>query len=230
MVYYFLKDDINSKIIGSDFPQAYKFTKEYQKKSGDANGIYSFFKKIQQNERPDFDPDLGGFILSGRAKLTNIVSTTMPRLHMDNEAKEVFSSCNLGDSEFYNAQLYIKQRKIFTQILDYNYFCSFTNILDYICFPETIFRHEISIPRNLIDYITGLCSISAYSEYRNQNREGIIFPETITMKEGFDKTLDYFIIRELNVHHGIASERLKTAIEENGITGLRFEPIEIIFK
>ena len=229
MVYYFLNEDINSKIIGSDFPQAYKFTKEYQKKSGDANGIYSFIKKILKNERPDFDPDLGGFILSGRAKLTNIVSTPMPMLHMDNEAKEVFSSCNLGDSEFYKAQLYIKQRKIFTQILDYNYFCSFTNILDYICFSETIFKYKINGENPRYVDITGLSSFSAYQEFR-QNNYGLIFPKTIVLEKGFDKTLDYFIIRELNVYHGIASERLITQIEKNGITGLGLEPIEIIFK
>ena len=50
------------------------------------------------------------------------------------------------------------------------------------------------------------------------------------MNKGFDKTLDYFIIRDIYIHYGIASERLKTAIEVNGITGLRFKPIEIIFK
>ena len=230
IMYFIIKRENNSKIIGTDFPQAWKFTKEYKKECDDANGIYSFFKRIQKNERPDFMPNLGGFILSGRAKLTNIVSTTIPMLHMDNEAKEVFSVCNLGDSEFYKAQLYIKQRKIFTQILDYYYLCSFIDILDYIYFPGTIFRHEINLVEKQNVYVTGLSSFSAYEEYWQQNNKGLIYPQTITLKEGFDKTLDYFIIPKLNIFYGIASEKLKTMIEDNGITGLRFEPIEIIFK
>lgn len=230
-MYYIINDDDNPKIVGSDYPQAWKFTKEYKKKCDEANGIYSFYKKIHNNERPDFVPDLGGFILSGRAKLTDIVSTpVLPRLHMNNNAKDIFSACNLGDYEFYKAQLYIKQRKIFTQILDYYYLCSFTNILDNIYFPGTIFRHEINKVEKQNVYITGLSSFSAYQEYRQQNNKGLIYPETITMKEEFDKTLDYFIIPKLNIFYGIANEKLKTKIEEKGITGLKFEPIEIVFK
>lgn len=229
-MYFIIKRENNSKIIGTDFPQAWKFTKEYKKECDDANGIYSFFKRIQKNERPDFMPNLGGTILSGRAKLTDIVSTAvLPRLLMNNNAKDVFSACNLGDYEFYKAQLYIKQRKIFTQILDY-YLCPFTDILDNIYFPETIFRHEINMVEKQNVYVTGLSSFSAYEEYWQQNNKGLIYPQTITLKEGFDKTLDYFIIPKLNIFYGIASEKLKTMIEDNGITGLRFEPIEIIFK
>ena len=161
---------------------------------------------------------------------TNIYTDTLNFNDIYNEAKEVFSVCNLGDSEFYKAQLYIKQRKIFTQILDYYYLCSFTDILDYIYFPGTIFRHEINLVEKQNVYVTGLSSFSAYEEYWQQNNKGLIYPQTITLKEGFDKTLDYFIIPKLNIFYGIASEKLKTMIEDNGITGLRFEPIEIIFK
>ena len=231
MMFFLITEEINPKIIGSDFPQAWKFTKEYKTRCDDANGIYSFFKRIQKNERPDFIPNLGGLVLSGRAKLTDIVSTSvLPRLHMNDVAKNVFSTCNLGDYEFYKAQLYIKQRKIFTQILDYYYLCPFTDILDNIYFPKTIFRHEINLVEKQNVYVTGLSSFSAYEEYRQQNNKGLIYPQTITLKEGFDKTLDYFIIPKLNIFYGIASEKLKTKIEENGITGIRFEPIEIIFK
>ncbi len=42
-MFFIIKRENNSKIIGSDFPQAWKFTKEYKTKCDDANGIYSFF-------------------------------------------------------------------------------------------------------------------------------------------------------------------------------------------
>ena len=229
-MYYILKNDDNPKIVGSDYPQAWKFTKEYDEKCDEANGIYSFYKKIHNNERPDFVPDLGGLVLSGRAKLTDIVSTSvLPRLHMNEVAKEVFSSCNLGDYEFYNAQLYLKKAKILTQILDYFYLCPFTDIFDYIYLPETLFRVDKYSPERQQLFIEGFSSYQAYTDFITKNID-VISPTKITMNEGFDKTLDYFIIPNLNIYRGIASEKLKTKIEAKGITGLKFEPIEIIFK
>lgn len=39
MKYYKIRHDLTSKIVGSDYPQSWKFTKEYQKRVDNPNAI-----------------------------------------------------------------------------------------------------------------------------------------------------------------------------------------------
>lgn len=49
----------------------------------------------------------------------------------------------------------------------------------------------------------------------------------LILKKDFDKELDWFVIDKFGVFYGIVTERFKIAVEEAGLTGLVFEPIEV---
>ena len=224
-MYYLIDSDDNPKIVGSDYPQSWKFTPEYKKKCQNANAVYAFCKYIDAFKRPDFTPDLGGLVLSRRAKLTDIVSTTVfTGLFMNKSAKDIFSNCNLGDYEFYKAQLFTK-----SDVIDYYYLFQFTNVLNFVDFSKTIIKYNIYYPQRQTIQINGFDSFAAYQEFHNKTLE-VIVPTKISFKAGIDRALDYMLIPYLSVFEGIASENLKSKIESAGITGIKFVPIEIVFE
>ena len=228
MEYYILVSSINSKIVGRDFPQAWKFTKEYQKKSDDPNGIYAFIKCVRhRNVRPDFIPDLGGFKLSSIAKITDIISTgVFSILAMNQRTADIFSQFNLGDHEFYKWTLYTKNGEF-----DYFYLCSFTEIFNSVIIPESIFKMCMALgSENHALWLNGFSSYKAYNDFVNKMHSWDKTPVYLSMKEDFDFGLDFFIIDELNVFLGIISERLKTRLDEEGVTGLEYVPVEIAVK
>lgn len=70
MKYFIVEDSLDEKVVGKDFPQAYKFIKGYNPDA--PNMLFSIYK--YRESFPDYIPDLDGVMLSGSAKLTNIAS------------------------------------------------------------------------------------------------------------------------------------------------------------
>ena len=66
MKYFIVEDSLDEKV----FPQAYKFIKGYNPDA--PNMLFSIYK--YRESFPDYIPDLDGVMLSGSAKITNIVS------------------------------------------------------------------------------------------------------------------------------------------------------------
>lgn len=69
--YYIVSSSSDPKLIGSDFPQAYSFIKEYNPNAPHA--LFDLYEYLY-TKFPDYIPDLSGIRMSGRAKLTDIVS------------------------------------------------------------------------------------------------------------------------------------------------------------
>ena len=70
MKYFIVEDSLDEKVVGKDFPHAYKFIKGYNPDA--PNMLFCIYK--YRESFPDYIPDLDGIMLSGSAKLTNIVS------------------------------------------------------------------------------------------------------------------------------------------------------------
>lgn len=232
MKYYIIDSDLNSKIVGSDYPQSWQFTKEYNKRKNNSNAVYALLECGENQNKPKFIPDLDGFVLSGRAKQTNFISTSVfSRLFMNEHAKNVLQSkCNLGDSEFYEAVLYVKKVPI-----SYYYLETFLNIIPKIKFSDCVYyleyiRDEDKIPEEWINSGFNDCeTVLSIHKYFPNRLIGVRF-RTLVLKKDFDKDLDWFVIDKFGIHNGICSERFKNAVEEAGLTGLVFEPIDVIIE
>ena len=232
MKYYKVDNDLNPKVVGSDYPQSWQFTKEYKKRMNNSDALYALYECLINQEHPDFIPDLDGFVLSGRAKLTNFVSAVaVDGMFLDEKAKQVLEAkCNLGDHEFYEATLYVrKEPKRFYNWGLFNDICSYVefNKCGYVIYG---LKSEKDLPEEWIskpiESLNDLFNIEKqYSDYPSAVK---IECNKIVLKKTFDKQIDIFYNNYIfGGKYGICSERFKNAVEEAGLTGLVFEPIEV---
>lgn len=235
MKYYKVKYDLNPKVVGSDNPQSWQFTKEYEKRKNNPNAVYALAECMQNYKIPDFIPDLDGFVLSGRAKQTNFIHIVTHRtLFMDEYAKKVLQSkCNLGEHEFYEATLYVRKEPnkyyclgVFYDIksvIEYNK-CNYViyGIKDEQDLPEEWFTKPINSFSDIYNI---------RQRYRDYPAFVNILCQNLVLKRTFDKTIDFFdILLPGEGGYGICTERFKNAVEEAGLTGLVFEPIDVIIE
>ena len=54
MKYYIIESDLNPKVVGSDYPQSWRFTKEYEKRKNNPNAVYSLLERVKNNFSIDF--------------------------------------------------------------------------------------------------------------------------------------------------------------------------------
>ena len=57
MKYYKVDDDLNPKVVGSDYPRSWQFTKEYEKRENNPNAVYALSDCLRNHRIPDFIPD-----------------------------------------------------------------------------------------------------------------------------------------------------------------------------
>ena len=198
MKYFIVEDSLDEKVVGKDFPQAYKFIKGYNPDA--PNMLFSIYK--YRESFPDYIPDLDGIMLSGSAKLTNIVSNGFSPFFfiIDERVKQLLEQYKLCPHRFYPLGLYKRKVK-------YNYFLLY-------------------IVSNYIDYVD--CAKTSFIEYniasgKKKGYTQTIWGNRIVMNDQFDSELDFFTITRIDGRQYI-SERLKNAIEANGLTGWVFTP------
>lgn len=226
MKYYTFVHDLNSKITGSDYPQSWKFTKEYEKRKNNPDAIYALDEiAFVNHQKPNFKPDLDGFVLSGRAKLSNFISvTTMTGLFMDKHAKQVLQSkCNLGEHEFFEATLYVKKEP-----KEMYYLGLFYDLAPHIKFKECNYvalglKKEDDLPQGWNNSIT--CKEDFFKIKKNVPYLIDIYFSHIKIKNTVPK-LDIFYFIGGGIY-GIVTERFKNIVEEAGLTGLVFKPIDV---
>jgi len=68
-----MTESVNTNEIGKDFPQCTKMTKGYDYNA--ANSVHALHR--HRRSFPNFDPNLQSFVLSGTAKLTDVVSAAV---------------------------------------------------------------------------------------------------------------------------------------------------------
>lgn len=232
MKYYKVDDDSNPKVVGSDSSQSWQFTKEYKKRTDNPNSVYALNEYIyKEHRRPCFVPDLDGFKLSGRAKMTNFITSVVCRSPLiDEKAKEVLQSkCNFGDHEFYEATLYVREEPVKVYYLAIFYDldskirykdCRYSIWGSCIKSEEDLpIEWKEGIPIESRDYI---CKIEQrYSPWAT------ITCHTLVLDKSFDKDMDLFYYLGMGIRYWICTERFKNAVDEAGLTGLVFEPIEV---
>ena len=210
--YYIVSSSSDPKLIGSDFPQAYSFIKKYNPNAPHA--LFDLYEYLY-TKFPDYIPDLSGIRMSGRAKLTDIVSNgfggqleiVSPR------TKEILETYNLCPHRFYE--------------MNYDYYmfhiqCDYSDLVDYK--KSTFAKYN---------YSTKGASVSINSKEEFLTRRKImgeksilnsVTADTLFMTSEFwDMNLDYFYIGIVDGEDYI-SERLMKHLLDSKITGWDFIP------
>lgn len=217
MNYYIVKESSDENIVGKDFSQCYKCIKGY-----DPDAPRALFSLYWKDDFPDYIPDLDGMMLAGSAKLTDFVSNafTVNLKFISPKAKAVMEQYNLGLHKFHPLGLYKRKVK-----QDYYAFHLYPRgYIDYVDFEKTSFVQKECYGRNFYGEVE-VNSLEEFLEKRKKmNKENLtICGSKIVMGNSFDKELDFFEIRWIDTETYV-SERLKNAIEENGLTGWEFVP------
>ena len=231
MRYYIITNTCNTKVIGPDFPQAWQFTKEYKKKMNNPDAVYAFGKCILKNIFPDFEPDLSGHKLSRKAKITDFASqisvTRLPL--MNKKALDLLETFNLGNYRVYPCQLYVRDEPI-----EHYFLYQIFDAEKYVNVTKSIFSVYYYFKEPHWNYVSGFTSMEHYRNYRfqlhSECRNTEIAPKKLVFNAGCDKSLDLIRLPDFSVYFGIISERLYNAIQEVGLTGLEFTPIEVEFE
>lgn len=220
MKYFVMEESLDKKIVGSDFPQAYRFIKGYNEDA--SNALFSLYK--YKDTFPDYVPNLDGVMLAGYAKLTDFVSNGFSGslCILSPKAKAILEQYNLCPHQFYSLGLYKKKVK-------YDYFLLklVSNYSDFVDYEKTSFREY--------DITSGYKSDSFFVKSKEEfweRREKIkaekgiswgIWGDKLVMNKDFNCELDFFVISILDANTYV-SERLKNAIESAGLTGWEFSP------
>ncbi|WP_195652690.1 imm11 family protein [Bacteroides cellulosilyticus] len=220
MKYFIVEDSLDEKVVGKDFPQAYKFIKGYNPDA--PNMLFSIYK--YRKSFPDYIPDLDGIMLSGSAKLTNIVSNGFSPFFfiIDERVKQLLEQYKLCPHRFYPLGLYKRKVK-------YNYFLLYivSNYIDYVdCAKTSFIEYNIASGKKFGDVF--IKSKDELFQKRDEIKKEKGYTQTIwgnriVMNDQFDSELDFFTITRIDGRQYI-SERLKNAIEANGLTGWVFTP------
>ena len=212
--YYIVSSSSDPKLIGSDFPQAYSFIKEYNPNAPHA--LFDLYEYLY-TKFPDYIPDLSGIRMSGRAKLTDIVSNgfggqleiVSPR------TKEILETYNLCPHRFYEMNLYLRKVKY-----DYYMFhtqCDYSDLVDYK--KSTFVEYNYSMSINSKEEFLTRRKIMGEKNILNS-----VTADTLFMTSNFgDMNLDYFYIGIVDGEDYI-SERLMKHLLESKITGWDFIP------
>ncbi|WP_373726576.1 imm11 family protein [Bacteroides heparinolyticus] len=223
MKYYIVDDSLEENVVGKDYPQAYNFIKGYNPEAPEA--LFSLYEL--GNRFPDYTPNIDGLMLSGYAKLTDFVSTAFsPDMFvLSDRVKTLFEAYNLCPHRFYPVGLYkrkVKQNYHMLHVLSYCY-------LDYIDFERSSFILKSRSPAEKSSCPISLKSKADFMEQDSKlvQKAGVMWQTIratkIVMTPDFDKELDFFFVFWVDTNLYI-SERLKNAIESNGMTGWIFTP------
>lgn len=205
------------------YPQAGEFIHGYDPMS--ENGIF----KIPRLKLPSFVPNLDGIKLHKRAKLTDVISAIMfsRGLMIHKRVAEILNDFNLCKHKIFKAKLY--QNDIVLE--DYYVILAEFDILPYVDYEKTEFY---SYHGPSVKYLEKIYVPDAES-YLKIDYELINGPEgtyvyslehkdPIYLIHDFPEDLDYFIASFFAFP--IISERLKIALEEAKVTGVRYKNLE----
>ena len=215
MNYYFLIES-SGREIGSNFPQS---TSMENCDLDCNNGVYELMKSAK--ELPNFDPDIGNVVVESYAKLTDIISTAyfnqfLGKL-LNQRALDVFLSHKIPMHKVYPVTVIYKG-----QNYAYYWLHIVSNEYALINFSKSKFIKTSPIGRK-----TGDISIKSHSDYIEEQNKGyqgysINFEQLFLDKHAIKH--DLFSIKD-GLSEIFVSNRLKEALEANGVTGLAFREL-----
>jgi len=215
--YYILKYSTDNKIVGNTYPQIQQMIDGYNYSS--ENSLWN----VEPTKIPDFTPNLNGFKLKSKAKLTDFLSVSVINYGflISNQAKSILSNFELPiENKFYNAVVYNGKANYGFNLFHFS--CDLTKFID---FKRTEFYLENYLERKNIDktiYISDFKILidKYFPEYE-------IKTDKIIFENNFENKFDIFKITTLDTYPYI-SHRLKTALEEAHITGIEIVPTDVI--
>ena len=216
-MYYILDKSIDPKVVGSDFPQVYKYVKEY--KPDAPRALYALYKF--RTSFPDYIPELGGFKLSGYAKLTDFLSTPFMATLVSPKAKEVLQRYHLCPHRWYPCTIHSRKK-----IYDYFWLHIISDNSDFVDYKKSTFvEYDLHEKRGCIYVESKEEMLKKRKEIEEQNKgtNWTIWGDRIVMNSKFDKSLDLFKITRIDGSTYV-SERLKDDILNNELTGYEFIP------
>lgn len=227
MKYYKLKYSINTKLVGTQFPQVWDFIKGYSPEIKD-NGVYSLYYDYNPMF-PPVAPNLSGFKLASGAHYTDFLSHGFSNemFFLSEKAKKYMGDLNIDVHRFYKGEVTSLKKKT---VEDYYIMKIISENWQYIDFPNSDFYIEdddtddfISVEINSPeDFINKWKSFLA-----NDEDYHIIYSSSIKMTEMFfRKNLDLFMIDKCN-HDWFVSERFVEEYNNRKLTGLEFESVEL---
>jgi len=218
-MYYIFDLSIDSSIVGTDFPQAYKFIKEYN-----PNGTHAIFELYKyKTSFPNFTPDLSGIMLAGRAKLTDFISNAFGAIIVSPRGKDILQKFNLCSHRFYPCTLHSRGKSY-----DYFWLQLISDYSDYVDYKKTTFvEYNFTEKRGFILVESKEEMLRKREEIKKlyEGTNWTIWGDEIVMNSDFQKSLDLFIISRIDGNTYI-SERLYNEIAKNNLTGCELRPAE----
>jgi hypothetical protein len=221
--YFTLRESIDSKVIGSEFPQIQTFANKYDKNASDS--LY----RIPWFGIPDFTPNLDGPKLQYRAKKTDYLSCGMfHRGWVFNEkVKKIFEKYNFIKHKYFPMKIYSK-KEILT---DYYALISEFDILQYIDFEKTEFYAFHNHTQQLCEKVNikdGEHYEQMYDEVINRTERmyeyNLKHKLPIYLKPNFPRELDFFTMY-IFITDPIISEGLKLELEAENVTGIEYREL-----
>ena len=227
MRYYKLKYSIDSKVVGTQFPQVWDFIKGYSPKNED-NGVFSLYYDYNPLF-PSVAPNLSGFKLASGAHYTDFLSHGFSNemFFLSENAKRFIEDQNIEVHRFYKGKVTsIRKNKV----EDYYVMKLVSENWSYLDFPNCEFYIEDDEKDDIIPV-----EIHSSEEFTKKWNEFladeedyyIIYSSTIKMTEAFyKKKLDLFMLDKCN-YNWFVSERFVDEYYKNKFTGLEFESVDI---
>jgi hypothetical protein len=207
--YYIISNAAGTKETGMEYPQVKSMTKGYDLNA--PNSVWALHEV--RNQKPNFKPNLDGFLLYKKAGLTDVVSAGYiggRGLLVSERFKKLLENFNLTKHIFFPATV-IKDDKahkyFWMHLVDSDY-------RKYVVFPKTKFSNEPKL--KLKDY-------DDYLRYdKEQDKFGLLRAGLVTLNKEFDKSIDLFMISAFD-QNLYASDKLIERIKEENVTGLEID-------
>lgn len=227
MRYYKLKYSIDSKIVGTQFPQVWDFIKGYSPKNED-NGVCSLYYDYNPLF-PPVEPNLSGFKLASGAHYTDFLSHGFSNemFFISENAKRFIEDQNIEVHRFYRGKVTSLRKN---KVEDYYVMKLVSENWSYLDFPSCEFYIENDEIDDIIPVEINSSEefIERWNEFLTDEEDyHIIYSRTIKMAEEFyKKKLDIFMLDKCD-HNWFVSERFVNGYYKNKFTGLEFESVDI---
>ena len=227
MKYYKFDYCVATKEVGTQYPQVWDFIKGYNPESK-ANGIFTLYE-TRKNGFPDKAPDLSGLKLANGAKFSDFLSACFDdNMFLFNEkAKNVLESLNIdGDYRIYSAQVTSLRKK---QTQEYYMMQILSENFRYVDFANSTLVKKDDKQRVPIHFSSyqEFCDIASAKERPKIWMFSFKFMKLTMTKEFHELGKDMFQIGAIDKVSWYVSQRFVDAIQENGLTGLIFEEVDL---
>lgn len=209
MNYYILSNSTDEKVVG-DIPQV-KMGHDYDFDK------YNSVRNISRYNFPEFDPDLNFFVMTPKAKPTDVITVSglisAKGFLINEKAKNILDKHKLVSHKYYVTKVYYKN-----QSFPYYWWHVVSDLTHCIDYNQTTFMIK-RLFKVEVDNLT----IDTGEDLKKKKHEiGTLknmVPNTLVLNNAFDKTLDLFIIGGFNDEIFI-SEKMKLELEQQKISGV----------